>query len=63
MILENSMPGGQRSLADYNSWGHKESDTTEHPTPTPTHTLLSFLKYCMNLLLILFNVFIVVKVT
>ena len=21
---------GQRSLADYSSWGHKESDTTEH---------------------------------
>ena len=62
MILENSMPGGQRSPADYNSWGHEESDTTEHPH-THTHTLLSFLKYCMNLLLILFNVFIVVKVT
>ena len=25
--LEN--PHGQRSLADYSQWGHKESDTTE----------------------------------
>ena len=25
--LEN--PNGQRSLASYSSWGHKESDTTE----------------------------------
>ena len=31
------LPGesrGQRSLAGYSPWGHKESDTTEHP-----HTL------------------------
>ena len=26
--LEN--PHGQRSLAGYSPWGHKESDTTEH---------------------------------
>ena len=28
------LPGkfhGQRSLAGYTPWGHKESDTTEHP--------------------------------
>ena len=23
------LPGGQRSLASYSPWGHKESDTTE----------------------------------
>jgi len=28
--LEN--PHGQRSLADYFPWGHKESDTTKHST-------------------------------
>ena len=30
--LQNSWPGefyGQRSLAGYSPWGHKESDTTE----------------------------------
>ena len=27
---------GQRSLAGYSPWGHKESDTTEH-THTDTH--------------------------
>ena len=27
---------GQRSLAGYSPWGHKESDTTEH---THTHTV------------------------
>ena len=32
---------GQKSLAGYNSWGHKESDATEHAhihTHTHTHT-------------------------
>ena len=30
---------GQRSLADYSSWGHKESDTTDELTVrTHTHT-------------------------
>ena len=28
LCLEN--PHGQRSLADYSPWGHKESDATEH---------------------------------
>ena len=28
--LEN--PHGQRSLAGYSPWGHKESDTTERPS-------------------------------
>ena len=35
------MPGeshGQRSLAGYSPWGHKESDTTEQLTHTNTHT-------------------------
>ena len=27
---------GQRSLASYSPWGHKESDTTEH-----THTIVN----------------------
>ena len=27
-------PHGQRSLAGYNPWGHKESDTTERLTPS-----------------------------
>ena len=34
------LPGkfhGQKSLAGYSSWGHKESDTTEH-AHTHTHT-------------------------
>ena len=31
--LENSMHG-QRSLAGYSPWGHKESDTTERLTHT-----------------------------
>ena len=30
---------GQRSLAGYSPWGHKESDTTEH-THTHTYTVL-----------------------
>ena len=29
---------GQRSLAGYSPWGHKESHKTERLTPTPTHT-------------------------
>ena len=30
---------GQRSLADYSSWGHKESDTTDElSVRTHTHT-------------------------
>ena len=35
------LPGefhGQRSLAGYSPWGHKESDTTEQHTHTHTHT-------------------------
>ena len=35
------LPGefhGQRSLAGYSPWGHKESDTTEGLTHTHTHT-------------------------
>ena len=37
MILENSMPGGQRSLADCSSWGHKESELSARAR-THTHT-------------------------
>ena len=38
--LEN--PHGQRSLADYSPWGHKESDTTERRihSLSPPHSLL-----------------------
>ena len=35
------LPGqfhGQRSLASYSPWGHKESDTTEQLTHAHTHT-------------------------
>ena len=38
--LENTH--GQRSLADYSSWGHKESDTTE--SLTPSHRLSTMLQ-------------------
>ena len=40
------LPGGfhgQRSLAGYSPWGHKESDMTEWPTHTHTSTLLTFM--------------------
>ena len=33
---------GQRSLAGYSPWGHKESDTTEHLS---THTVSSAERY------------------
>ena len=32
---------GQRSLAAYSSWGHKESDTTEETACTHAHMQLS----------------------
>ena len=38
------LPGkshGQRSLVGYSPWGRKESDTTEPPTHTHTHTPLT----------------------
>ena len=42
ICLEN--PHGQRSLAGYSPWGHKESETTEklstaHSTATKSHNL------------------------
>ena len=39
------LPGeshGQRSLAGFSSWGHKESDTIERLTHTHTHTRSNF---------------------
>ena len=39
------LPGkshGQRSLAGYNPWGHKESDTTERLPHTHAHTYYSY---------------------
>ena len=30
---------GQRSLVGYSSWGHKESDTTEHASISPLHSI------------------------
>ena len=39
--LEN--PHGQRSLAGYSPWGHKESGTTEHLS---THTLVHEERKC-----------------
>ena len=38
--LEN--PHGQRSLAGYSPWGHKESDTTEWLSPAQCHAFLIF---------------------
>ena len=43
------LPGkfhGQRSLADYHPWGHKELDTTEH---THTHTHWNQISNCQHL--------------
>ena len=37
-------PHEQGNLAGYNSWGHKESDTTEH-THTHTHTYTKGFKF------------------
>ena len=34
LFLEN--PHGQRSLADYSPWGHRESDMTEQTEHTRT---------------------------
>ena len=41
---------GQRSLVGYGSWGHKESDTTEHMcTHTHTHTrVLTHIHMCAH---------------
>ena len=57
-------PLGQRSLAGYNPWGHKESDTTEWLTPSAWPTddtaktplrntwdyLWSFIAWCSSIL-------------
>ena len=34
-ILAWEIPWTERSLAGYNSWGHKELETTEGLTPSP----------------------------
>ena len=39
---------GQRSLAGYSPWGHKESDTTEH-TQTHTYICISYQKWSHTL--------------
>ena len=42
------LPGefhGERSLAGYSPWGHKESDITEQLTCTHIHTHKTFYKY------------------
>ena len=41
--LEN--PSGQRSLAGYSPWGHKESDTTERLSTTKIGDYKYFLPY------------------
>ena len=41
--LEN--PHGQRSLAGYSSWGHKESDMTELRSTAPSFYIEPLLKY------------------
>ena len=49
------LPGefhGQRSLAGYSPWGHKESDTTEHLT----HTYVVFTSFMCCFLIDLFMV-------
>lgn len=33
-------PTGNRSLANYNPWGRKEGDTTEHDSPNTLSTVL-----------------------
>ena len=40
--LEN--PHGQRSLAGYSPWGHRQSDTTEHSTGQGMHKVHKSLK-------------------
>ena len=43
------LPGnsqGQRSLASYSPWGHKELDTTERHTHTHTHTHTQHCTFC-----------------
>ena len=35
---------GQRSLADYSLWGHKESDTIEQLSTQTHHILLDYLE-------------------
>ena len=39
--LEN--PSGQRSLAGYSPWGHKELDTMNETQHTHTHTYIIFM--------------------
>ena len=34
---------GQRSLAGYSPWGHKESDMSEQPTPSVSLSLIVLL--------------------
>ena len=46
--LEN--PPGQRSLAGYSSWGHKELDTTEATDHTRTHDK-GYVTACIHYLL------------
>ena len=51
--LEN--PHGQRSLADYSQWGHKESDTTER-LGAHTHTQSSSMEHFINCKTLIFPV-------
>ena len=49
------LPGkshGQRSLAGYSPWGHKESDTTDHAYTVPCYTLSTMYKTFKVLVLI-----------
>ena len=47
---------GQRSLAGYNPWGHKESGATEQPT-LPVEKLCSVYSVPFLVILVLFIVF------
>ena len=53
--LQYFLPGkshGQRSLAGYSPWGHKESDMTDHAYTAPCYTLSTMYKTFKVLVLI-----------
>ena len=62
------LPGevhGQRSLAGYSPWGHKESDTTERLSLHNHHQILSMCEVCAKFPreIILFNSYLILATT
>ena len=56
-------PHGQRSLADYSAWGHKESDATERPrTNGKSSYHLSPYRVTITLLTILYAVYYILMI-